>query len=107
MNSHWWHRLSAKTSIAQEIRTVSLWCDLGIVVISAWAFARIYHQYTSGVHQTRLKYLTGAPPAIIAQDFDFKNPENNRKVSRGSLDTYREEVAAKRTENIESFIFKY
>ena len=105
----WFPKLSRKESLADDTKRVLLFGDLAVCGVVAFALYRCVSQHKSGVHQTRLKHLTSYPPAIIAQEFDFENASNNRKVERAQLDSYRDEFAQSRTTGapVESFIFKY
>ncbi|RNF15329.1 uncharacterized protein Tco025E_05552 [Trypanosoma conorhini] len=106
----WYHKFSRRESIADETREYTVVGDilvLGTVVFAMYRVNELY--YRSNAYQTHLCHLIRAPPAIIANNFDFANTENNRKVSRAALDEYREAVASCKAQRrpIETVIFKY
>ncbi|ESL11209.1 hypothetical protein TRSC58_01047 [Trypanosoma rangeli SC58] len=106
----WCHKFSRRQSIADETREYAVVGDilvLGTVVFAMYRVNELY--FRSNAYQTHLCHLIQAPPAIIANDFDFNKTENNRKVSRAALDEYREAVASckARREPVETVIFKY
>ncbi|KAF8276101.1 succinate dehydrogenase subunit (SDH9) [Trypanosoma cruzi cruzi] len=106
----WYHKLSSRQSIADENREYTVIGDILILSIVAFATYRVNELYfRSNAYQTHLCHLTQAPPAIIANEFDFKKAENNRKVSRTVLDEYREAVVACKAQRqpIESVIFNF
>lgn len=109
LKKNWFHHLSRTESIASESKQVFIVGDLVVVGVLAFALYRFYVGRVSQAHQSRLCHLTGMPPAIIAQDFDFTDVEKNRKIDRKQLDAYRNEFAAARVarQSVESFIFKY
>lgn len=106
---NWFPQLSRNESIAADTRQVLVAGDCAVVLVLGYAAYKLYSSHTSGQQQTRLKHLTNYPPAIIAQEFDFANSANNRKVERKVLDEYRQRFAEARTtgDAVESFIFNY
>lgn len=105
----WFKHLSTNQSIAKETRTATIVGDLAVLGVCCYAMYRVFDQHVSGVQQTRLRHLSGLPPAIVAHEFNFEDVAQNRKVSKEALVNYREEFAANRISGapIESFIFKY
>eukprot|EP00656_Telonema_subtile_P017296 TRINITY_DN19257_c0_g1_i1.p1 TRINITY_DN19257_c0_g1~~TRINITY_DN19257_c0_g1_i1.p1 ORF type:complete len:120 (-),score=13.72 TRINITY_DN19257_c0_g1_i1:101-460(-) len=105
----WFKHLSTNQSIAKETRNATIVGDLAVVGVCVYALYRVYDQHISGVHQTRLRHLSGLPPAIVAHEFNFEDVSQNRKVDKSVLVNYRDEFAAQRTSgaSVESFIFKY
>jgi hypothetical protein len=111
LKPHWYRHFtpSPMTSVAREVRSVQFAGDCAVVFTLAFIAARIYQRCSDGTYKTRLRYTTGMPPALIAQEFDFKNVAANRTVSRAKLDEYRADFAAARSAGAppESVIFKY
>lgn len=107
-HNHWFHSLPT-VSYSQEARAVISLGDVFVLGLLVWSAQRFYEHHTSGAYDNRMSHLVNHPPAIIANDFDFKNPENNRTVCRGVLDDYREEVVRLRAARapLETSIFKY
>ncbi|CAD2216458.1 hypothetical protein AGDE_02129 [Angomonas deanei] len=106
----WYHHLSRRESIADETRQYFVVGDILLLGVLAFAAYRVYLQsYRSNAYQTHLCFLNNYPPAIVANDFDFKDTSKNRTVERKDLDTYREDVVqCKATAHpVESIIFKY
>ena len=108
-HNSWFHHLDLRTSISQEARAVITKGDLIVVGILLWSFARLVELYDSGAYRHRQSHLIGYPPAIVANEFDFERLESNRRVSRATLDEYRDEVVCARATltPIEEIIFKY
>ncbi len=109
LKAQWWKPLSTHDSIAQEVRYVQVRGDLLVCATLFFIALRSVELYESGAYQTRLKHLNGHPPAIIAQEFDFKNPSNNRKLTKEEWTTFQEEARAARANHqaAETYIFKY
>ena len=111
LKSHWYRHYNhgPAQSISREVRGVQFVGDLAVCFVIGFIFWRNYTNWSNGVAKTRLRHTTGMPPAIVAQEFDFQNPDNNRRVSRARLDEYRNEFAAGRTgfKVVEDIIFKY
>jgi hypothetical protein len=105
----WFDHLSRTESIANESKQVFMAGDLAVAGVLLYCFWRVADDRLSGKHQSRLSHLTGLPPAIVAQDFDFTNTSKNRTVDRAVLDSYRSEFALARVErrSMESFIFNF
>ena len=105
----WFRKLNTQQSVATDVKGAQMFGDVVVVAFLLFIDFRIYQHYSSGVYQSKLRHLNGAPPAIIAQDFDFADESKNRKVSRKELDHYRQDYAdAKRSgASIESVIFKH
>lgn len=109
LKKDWFPHLSRTQSIASESKQVHIVGDVAVIGVLAFSAWRFWSDRISGVHQSRLNHLTGAPPAIIAQNFDFTDPSKNRTVDRNELDTYRNEFVQARANrtDVEQFIFKY
>lgn len=109
LKKNWFHHLSRTESLSVENKLVSFGGDLLVIFVLGFSFLRFLDGRRSQRHQTRLCHLTGLPPAIVAQEFNFEDIDKNRKVERKDLDAYRKEFAAARAErsSVESFIFKY
>ncbi len=111
LKPHWFKHYSSSPngSISREVRGIQFIGDIAVVATLGLIAYNVYQNWKSGNFKTRLRHTTGLPPAIIAQEFDFQNLENNRKVSRARLDEYRDDFARRRTigQTIESWIFKY
>ncbi|KAH9598720.1 hypothetical protein LSM04_000430 [Trypanosoma melophagium] len=108
--SDWYHHLSRRESIADETRQYTVVGDFLLLSIVGYSIYRVYQLYfQTDAYQTHLSHLNQFPPAIVANEFDFKNIENNRKVTRAVLDEYREAVVTCKAERqpLESVIFKY
>ena len=108
--SGWYRKFDTRTqSLSQDVKRVQSVGDLAVILFLLTFVLKAVFNYNTGAYQTRLKHLTGAPPAIIANEFDFENPEANRCVSRAQLDKYRSEFTAVKSAggSIESFIFNY
>ncbi|RHW68961.1 hypothetical protein DPX39_100036900 [Trypanosoma brucei equiperdum] len=106
----WHHELDRHQSITEESRRYILFGDALLVSIVLYSVYRLYYlALCSDAYRTHLSHLSGAPPAIIANSFDFANLENNRTVPRAVLDEYREAVVDGKVKRapIESIIFKY
>lgn len=110
LKKHWYHHLSRRNSIADETRQYFVVGDLLLVAVLAFSAYRVFQlSYRSNGYQTHLCRLNNHPPAIIANEFDFANPDANRQVDRKDLDRYREDVVACKAgaQPVESIIFKY
>jgi hypothetical protein len=111
LKSHWYRHLNhgPSQSISREVRGVQWVGDVAVCLTLGYIFVSVYQNWVNGNFKTRLRHTTNLPPAIIAQEFDFQNPDANRKVTRARLDEYRQEFASSRTEGkvIEDWIFKY
>ena len=111
LKAHWYRHYNhgPSQSISREVRGVQFVGDVSVCFVIVFVFWRNYTNWMNGNAKTRLRHTTGMPPAIIAQEFDFQNPESNRRVSRARLDEYRNEFAAGRTglQCVEDMIFKY
>lgn len=110
LKKNWYHHLSRRNSITDETRTYFVVGDMLLLFVLAYSAYRVFLlSYRSDVFQTRQCFLNNHPPAIIANEFDFQNPEKNRQVARHELDNYREDVVkCKGTgKSVESVIFKY
>jgi hypothetical protein len=109
LKKDWFHHLSRTQSIAGETKQVLVLGDLAVAGLLLFCFWRLASDRLSGKHQSRLSHLTGHPPAIVAQEFDFVDNTKNRTVDRGVLDSYRNEFSQARLErrSVESFIFKF
>eukprot|EP00331_Platyophrya_macrostoma_P023237 CAMPEP_0176450264 /NCGR_PEP_ID=MMETSP0127-20121128/27035_1 /TAXON_ID=938130 /ORGANISM="Platyophrya macrostoma, Strain WH" /LENGTH=125 /DNA_ID=CAMNT_0017837891 /DNA_START=70 /DNA_END=447 /DNA_ORIENTATION=+ len=109
LKKDWFHHLSRTESLAAENKQVSFFGDVLVIAVVGFSLYRFLDGRRSQRHQTRLCHLTGMPPAIIAQEFNFDDIDKNRKVERKDLDAYRKEFAGARAEraSVESFIFKY
>ncbi|KPA84475.1 putative mitochondrial hypothetical protein [Leptomonas pyrrhocoris] len=109
LKKDWYHRLSRRESIADETRQYMVVGDALLVCVMAFSAYRVYVLNRNNSYQTHLCHLMNCPPAIIANEFDFKNPSANRTLERKDLDTYREEVVSTKASGkpLESVIFKY
>lgn len=110
LKEKWYHHLSRRNSIADETRTYFVVGDMLLLFVLAYSAYRVFLlSYRSNGYQTHLCFLNNHPPAIIANEFDFKTPENNRKVERHELDMYRDEVVKCKAlgKPVETVIFKY
>lgn len=109
LKKEWFHHLSRSQSIANENKQAFIAGDFAVAGVLLFCFWRLLGDRSSGKHQTRLSQLTGHPPAIVAQDFDFEDSTKNRTVGREILDNYRTEFAKARLErrSVESFIFNF
>ncbi|KEG15633.1 hypothetical protein DQ04_00011000 [Trypanosoma grayi] len=110
LKGDWYHRFSRRESIADETRQYTVVGDILVLSIVGFSIYRVYQLYfRSSAYQTHLCHLRQTPPAIVANEFNFQNTENNRKVSRATLDEYREAVVECKAERrpVETIIFKY
>ena len=109
LKKNWYYRLSRRESIADETRQYMVLGDALLVCVMVFSAYRVYLLNRNNSYQTHLCHLVNYPPAIIANEFDFKDPSANRTVERKDLDTYREEVVSIKAcgKPLESIIFKY
>jgi hypothetical protein len=109
LKKQWYTALKGNVSVSQDVRGVQQAGDVVVCLALGFLAFRAYSLATSGAYQSRLKHLTGAPPAIIAQDFDFAEGAANRQLSRARVDEYRAEFAAakKSGTGVEEIIFKF
>lgn len=110
LKKDWYHNLSRRNSIADETRQYFVVGDMLLLCVVAFSAYRVFLlSYRSNGYQTHLCKLTNHPPAIIANEFDFKNLDSNRKVERRELDTYREQVVACKARGaaVETVIFNF
>ena len=95
--------------MASQSRAVVIFGDLVISGVLLCSLLRAFVLFKTGAYQTHLCHLTHFPPAIVAHEVDFENPQGHRQLTRERLDEYRQEFVRVRAarENIESIIFKY
>lgn len=105
----WFYHLSRRESIADETRQYMVVGDFLLIGVVAFTTYRIYLLNRNNSYQTHLCHLNNYPPAIIANEFNFKDASLNRKVERKDLDTYREEIVSCKgtSKPIETIIFNY
>jgi len=104
-----WYVQPPKGSIAEESRTAQIYGDLFVVALLLWSASVYSWNVLNKRYTTRLQHLTGHPPAIMAESFDFKNDSNNRRVTRQALQTYKESFVAARSKRqaVEDIIFDF
>lgn len=83
--------------------------DFLICTVALYSMYRAYALSVSNAYQTKLCFLNNHPPAIIANGFDFNNPDKYRKVPRQALQQYRDNAVQckKHGQPVEDIIFKY
>lgn len=93
----------------RETRAYHTVGDFLIACVVIYSAYRAYTLSVNNAYQTHLRHLNNYPPAIIANEFDFENPEKNRKISRSSLQKYRDAAVECKMHNqpLESIIFQY
>eukprot|EP01063_Lacrimia_lanifica_P014924 TRINITY_DN2150_c0_g2_i1.p1 TRINITY_DN2150_c0_g2~~TRINITY_DN2150_c0_g2_i1.p1 ORF type:complete len:139 (+),score=59.07 TRINITY_DN2150_c0_g2_i1:50-418(+) len=88
----WWPTLKTSGTIARRVKRLEILGDLA--VLGAIGFFAI-KAYTND-YQTRKCSLTGQPPALVAQEYDFSDASANRTVDRAALQEYKDGLAAAR-----------
>ena len=91
----WWKSLHPSGSIASRVRRFEIMGD--VVLVGAIGFFFLKALTSDSVYQTRNSFLTGHPPALVAQEFNFTTASENRTVSRETLQEYRDELATARS----------
>ncbi|GET91329.1 hypothetical protein, conserved [Leishmania tarentolae] len=109
LTKNWYYHLSRRDSIADETRQYMVVGDFLLLFVVSFSMYRLYVLNRNNTYQTHLSHLINYPPAIIANEFDFKDSNANRLVERKDLDAYREDVVRCRASGkpIESIIFNY
>eukprot|EP01060_Flectonema_neradi_P036883 TRINITY_DN725_c2_g1_i1.p1 TRINITY_DN725_c2_g1~~TRINITY_DN725_c2_g1_i1.p1 ORF type:complete len:137 (+),score=36.92 TRINITY_DN725_c2_g1_i1:40-411(+) len=90
-----WRTLKPHNSIAKRVRRVELIGDVIILGAIGFLAMKVYNNGDS-LYVHRNSALTCQPPALVAQNFDFSNPNDNRTLSREKLQEYKDELAAAR-----------
>ncbi|KAK7199603.1 hypothetical protein NESM_000005400 [Novymonas esmeraldas] len=109
LKKDWYYRLSRRESIADETRQFMVIGDFLLLFVLGFSMYRVYVLNRNNSYQTHLCHLVNHPPAIIANEFDFKEAKANRTVERKDLDTYRDAVVTCKGTGapVESIIFNY
>lgn len=93
----------------KETRAFHIVGDFLIGGVVVYSLFRAYKLSVSNAYQHHLSHLNNYPPAIVANEFDFVNLENNRKLSRSTLQEYRDSAVKCKIHNqpLETIIFHY